>query len=439
MRIEKLKYCENRAWSRSVLCLLFVVPLVLACSKNEVAQNSQGTSVKPEISSLTVEPGFVAEVLANLQLGSEQLGEVYDAVKESSANGYDEEYTMGDLFRNPGTGVGTEKMKSKALTNMSTSSVVELSSLQPTTKSYANPMREVIKSYLEKSTYTRATSRGDSMSVDEYLEMLQSSDLQIYWPYSKNWDGQTYPIITFDPEFDTGANEGYKLVVDKSGNRTVKKVVVDEKTAMKYPVWVVNRNSDRNFTSLEVLRNNNPNWGSGGSLVIPGTASEKTRANAKEIRTLVIKDFCMKRNYDSWFAGASEFFIKCGSVEDFCAATEAEMKVYTPSITDVMIVVKRSQKGKTLPVNVVLVSEWTDQLSSCAFLVTEDDGGARKTWKCSTMVKIKSKSYGFDVSLPFNFYDDIVWRGSLTRSFVEKYSGKPVNFGDVAMTLELIL
>ena len=46
---------------------------------------------------------------------------------------------------------------------------------------------------------------------------------------------------------------------------------------------------------------------------------------------------------DSWFAGASEFFVKIGSVEDFTAVTEAELQLYNPLVTDFMIVVKRNQ------------------------------------------------------------------------------------------------
>ena len=44
----------------------------------------------------------------------------------------------------------------------------------------------------------------------------------------------------------------------------------------------------------------------------------------------------MRRNYDCWFAGASEFFFKVGSVEGFSASTEAELKLYNPQITDFM-------------------------------------------------------------------------------------------------------
>ena len=44
----------------------------------------------------------VAQVLANLPLGTDQMVEVFGAVSSSIENGYDEEYMMYDLFGTPG-------------------------------------------------------------------------------------------------------------------------------------------------------------------------------------------------------------------------------------------------------------------------------------------------------------------------------------------------
>ena len=146
----------------------------------------------------------------------------------------------------------------------------------------------------------------------------------------------------------------------------------------------------------------------------------------------------MNRHYDSWFAGASEFFVKTGFVEDFTASTEAELKLYNPLITDFMIVVKRSQKGKPQPFNAVLVTEWPEQMTHCAFMITEDDGGTRTEWKCTALVRIASKSYGLEINLPFNSRDDIVWRGQLSGRWIEANSNIVGHFGDVDLTFEVV-
>ena len=203
--------------------------------------------------------------------------------------------------------------------------------------------------------------------------------------------------------------------------------------AMERPVWVMNRNDDSGFETIEMLRRRDPDWGTGGTVVV-----HKDTKSGDDTKTLVLKEFEVSRNYDSWFAGGSEFFVKAGAVEDFNASTEAEMRLYTPTITDFMIVVKRSQVGQKIPFHAVLVSEWTENLQSLAFMVTEDDGGTFTTWKCTAKVTIKSRSYGFDIEIPFRTRDDIVWRGQLTRSYFEKNNDVEGRFGDVWLTYGII-
>ena len=169
------------------------------------------------------------------------------------------------------------------------------------------------------------------------------------------------------------------------------------------------------------------------------TASAQTRSYYDyDCRTLVLKEFKAHRNYDSWFAGGSEFFVKCGALNGFSAKTEEELKLYSPSVTDMMINVKRKQVGKSIRFNTVVVSEWTPQLEECVFLMIEDDGGKQTSWKASGLVKIKSKSYGFEVELPFRRNDDLVWRGKLSSNYFEKYNGKPNRFGDVSVTFSFL-
>lgn len=372
----------------------------------------------------------VALLLSEINIGEEQLREVSDAVSSSSENGYDEEYTMRDLFSCPGAGVGDSSIPGK---------------LKSGESGYRSPMRDMIREHLLSGASVLSKSmpkkrEAFTSSVDVFLKALESSDIQIYWPFSEDWDGESLPVITFDPCDGSETNIGYRAVDDGSGVRTVEEVIVDERFASEYPVWVVNRNDDAGFTSLEMLRRQDPEWGTGGGSVIvkPKTLpSARAASSDTPVRTLILKDFTMLRNYDPWFAGASEFFVKIGSVEDFTASTEAELKLYNPAVTDFMIVVKRKYVGKPRPFNAVLVSEWTDQLEKCALMITEDDGGTRTSWKCSAVVKVASKSYGFEINLPFNTRDDIVWRGQLSRRYLEANDCVTGHFGDVDLTFEI--
>ena len=382
---------------------IFTLIILCACEKQPSRDVPAARPGLPEIA-----PQDMALMLSELPIGNEQLKEVHAAVSSSSSNGYDEEYMMRDIFLNPGAGVGSSSTKAQ--------------SFIPN-----NPMRSLIEDYLRTRVLTKG---GDEMDVTSYIEDLTASGLQIYWPFSENWDGTTMPLMTFDPGTDSQTNEGYRVVVDKEGNRHVERVTITEQMARQQPVWVVNSNDDSTYKTVEMLRRDDPEWGQGGSVIV--------KSQDSEVKSLIMKDFVMKRHYDSWFRGASEFFVKCGCVENFTASTEAEMRLYTPSVTDFMVVVKRNQLGVRIPFNALLISDWTPQLESIAFLVTEDDGGTRTSWKAETTVKVNSKSYGITVDLPMNVRDEIVWRGSITSGFMERYSGIASHFGDVDITFEIL-
>ena len=357
----------------------------------------------------------VARLLAAVPVGEAQVAEVHDAVSSSSVNGYDEEYTMRSLFEAPGAGIGEE----------------------PVTRveAYPEPLRDLLSAEIRRQYGTRA------QDPEAFLTALQASDVQIYWPFSENFTAAETPVITFNPGGSETRNTGYLRKEDGS----VEEVIVDEDTARERPVWVVNRNIDAEYRSLEMRRREDPDWGQGGGSILVGSpalpagqAGVPTRAGDKDFKTLVLRTAKLNRQLDTWLAGGSECWVKVGAVEDFTASTEAELRLYSPSITDFLIVVRRNQVGKTLDFNAILVSEWTGMLDNCAFMMVEDDGGSLTSWKCSAMVKYNSKSYGFEVEIPLHTRDDIIWRGALTRSYIEKYSGTVGHFGDVDLVLELI-
>lgn len=363
-----------------------------------------------------VELSEVARIFAEVPIQQCHIQEVHDAVCSSSGNGYDEEYTMTNLFSRPGAGVGDDEQTRSD-------------------EKYQQPLRTLIQEHLLSTKSVEGIP-----DPQRWLDELTDSDIQIYWPYSDAWDGKAFPIITFDPEDDSDVNVGYRLGLDATGNRVVEEIIVDEQTAMSSPVWVINRNSDAAYKTLEMLRKEDPEWGNGGgNIVVKPTSRSETSATSQNPanRSLILKDFKMKRNYDCWFAGGSEFFVKVGSVKDFTAATEAELKLYNPKITDFMIVVKRSQEGEVIPFNAMLISDWTEQLTHCAFMIIEDDGGTWTDWKCTALVRIASKSYGIELSIPIKSWDDIVWRGRIAWNWLEANNGKVGHFGDVDLTFEI--
>ena len=225
---------------------------------------------------------------------------------------------------------------------------------------------------------------------------------------------------------------GYVLEYGPDGAEVVDSVLVDEQLAMARPVWVINRNDDAAFTPLGMFREESEGTPSASPAVSIVGGEEDG-----ESRMLFVKSLQMLRNYDSWFGGASEFFIKCGAVDGFKATTDEELRLYTPSVTDFMVVVKRRQLGRTIPLDALLLTSLTPQMENIAFLIIEDDGGKTTSWKCSAVVKYNSKSYGFEINIPYKDRDDIVWRGQLSSSFFEGKDEVSGRFGDVVVTFAL--
>ena len=396
-------------------CLNIITTAVAAAflmSSCETVQIDDERDVRP----YAVRLEEVAEILSMLPLETAQLNEVYEAVTSSSDNGYDEEYTMKDLFQRPGAGVGDIDVRSSG--------------------SYQEPLRDLIEDYLYSMQNVKSTS--PEKDPEEFLSALMESDVQIYWPFSEEWDGETMPVITYDPEDGSEVNVGYRLCVDDDGFRRVEEVIVDEAMADEVPVWVVNRNSDAGFTTLEMLRREDPEWGEGGGNIIVRPKTDPDVKSGESYKVLVLRDFKVNRNYDTWFAGASEFFVKIGYLEDFTAMTEAEMRLYNPMITDFMIVVRRSQVGVPQNFNAVLMTDWSEDIEWCAFQITEDDGGTRTEWSTKAKVFVEGKSYGFEINIPLNSRDDVVWRGRLDYKWFDQLSGTSGFFGDVELVFEVL-
>lgn len=342
---------------------------------------------------LSMTPASVARMLSEVPISIDQVREVWDGVNASSANGYDEEYTFREMSVSPGSGVGDELIGTRA--------AIE----------YPEPLFGVISRYLGESVPTRSAGiSGD----------LATSGLQIYWPYSENWDKKSMPVITFCPEMALESNIAYCREELPDGTWIVKEMAVDEDYAMKNPVWVIGWNEDAGAVTPQMLEKT-------------GSAQVATRSTS-DFKTLKIKEFKAHIHYDPWLSGGSEFWVKCGSLKAFTATVASDLTNYTPEITDLMIKVKRKQVGTAMRLNTVIVSEWSPQLTDCVFLIHEDDGGKMTTWKTTGEVKIKSKSYGFSVEFPYHRNDDIVWRGKLSANYFEKYNGLSNRYGDTSIT-----
>ena len=337
------------------------------------------------------------------------LNEVHSAVGESYDDGYDEEYLFTNVVANPGKGTGSRVVKSSEY-------------------GQGALFRQMMATVSGDTGFPGISVKSDGYA-SAFMDSLAASDIQIYWPYYDRWDGESEPVVTFDHGRDDEWNYGFILRKDASGKKVVSRVLVDEAYAKEHPVWVVNLNRDRNYVPLKAAEG--PSDWENGIQGIPTKTGET-------IYSLMLRSFTALKNYDCWLAGASEYFIKAGAIESFTAATEAEMELFSPTITDFYLVVRRSEVGVPKEVNTIMVSDWTLQMSSIALMIVEDDGGKKTSWDTELMVKINSKSYGITVSIPLNSRDDIVWRGSLSSRYLFATDASHTKFNDVLLDIEIV-
>ena len=370
----------------------------------------------------------IASFLSDAVSDPSVLKEVHSAVSESYASGYDEEYLFSNVADNPGRGTGFKAMKSAEYGE---------GALFRNMVSTINGETGFPGIHVKSGDYGQA-----------FMDSLAASDIQIYWPYSERWDGETEPVITFDHGLDKDWNYGFILRKDADGNKVVSRVLVDEAYAMHNPVWVVNMNKDRHYVPLVQKTGGctdgfpEPSAGSGSDFSTPSAGPEADCSvptkSGETIYTLMLRSFTALKNYDCWLAGASEYFIKVGAIENFTASTEAEMALFSPTITDFYIVVRRGEVGTPKEVNTIMVSDWTLQMSSIAMMIVEDDGGKKTSWDTEIMVKVNSKSYGITLSIPLNSKDDIVWRGSLSSRYLFATDAFHTKFNDVLLDIEIV-
>ncbi len=391
-----MELCSAMKSTAKTLVVAALLVLAASCGKETPVMNNN----EPDPTAISgcgdLTLGKLAKIIAELPLEDCHLKEVHNAATSSMNNGYDEEYTLRQLFEAPGCGVGDSPTKAM---------------------SAGSTLRDLLGDYFRREAEASTKSAAEAESL---INALAASNAQIYWPFSEEWDG-TYPIITFDPGFDSEYNYGY--MVERHGEtlHVVDSVFVDEEVARAHAVWVINLNNDAGYVPGDFFR--------------PG--AEPAAGTTSIPRQLKFKSITMLRHYDSWFRGGSEFWVKCGSVNGFSASTEAELKLYSPSVTDFMVVVPRKFLGKKLEMDSIILTDFTNQLDNLAFLITEDDGGTQSSWKCSATVKVNSKSYGFDVNIPYNEKDDIVWRGQLSASFFQSEDIVSGRFGDVILEFAL--
>lgn len=123
----------------------------------------------------------------------------------------------------------------------------------PTTKSSVTSNNKIIKDFiLDNITSNKTKSTEDVTMV--------INNIEIYWPYSEDWDGVSQPVVVINKNSDDQFIEAdkvyaYKLTPNQGGTGyDVETIIVDEEYALKNPVWVINE-SDVTLEEITNLKN----------------------------------------------------------------------------------------------------------------------------------------------------------------------------------------
>lgn len=165
--------------NKIIFTIYIATILLISCDKNELIVDSNFSGIesqehKVETSKDLSDLFKVAKIISEMGLTYNMVVEIKSNVESSLAKGYDEEITFKDIL-SPITEINytrTNQVESKS---------------------------EFAEKITQKIAALKLRSSND---VDLLLERLISNGINLYWPYSENWDGVTVPVIAISPEDD---------------------------------------------------------------------------------------------------------------------------------------------------------------------------------------------------------------------------------------------
>lgn len=365
------------------LLFLLVTFGLISCEQEELSTpNNPVTTKNSELKS-------VATIVSNLEIDNNNCKEVHTAVSNALSYGLDEGYYFKEIMNED-----NQKIMTKSVSSLS--------------------LGKTIRSYL---TNTKSQSANNELiSIDHLI----NSDIQIYWPYSENWDGVTLPAITFVPDNeDQEWNYAYK----KNGNK-IDTIIVDETYMENNPVWIINKS--------EISYDDLPDFSKGQ--FIKGNicyASEiqaksinnptiKTKAAGEIVYTVHLGKLMSKHQYDSIWGGGSDFVVQMGAIEHMKIESIVQLTSINPTVTYIKILRSRKdiKKQRWTEVNSILSSDWLPNENNAAFMLHEEDSGNSDDWEADLSVKIEDKDYGFKVKLPLQNHDELIYKIVYSRNFM---------------------
>lgn len=255
-------------------------------------------------------------------------------------------------------------------------------------------------------------TRSLSMASKDLSSILKNEDMELYWPYSENWDGIESPVVTFAPIDDRIIDDVIAYAYDEELNSFVE-LMVNESYAMNHPVWVIRLSETPYNESICVLGNC-----SNSDLRLTRTGNTGHCWQMDSLQCTY--------QYDSWLLGGPDFrfIIAYPAGEGYVAATTEFRQNFTRS--EVNNEIWKKYPSLSRPLN----QDWSvSQITNHLQLVEEDrNNGNSTTLTFSVKALIAGVEVNSSISLPISLYDEHIASEVFSRSYVSSPS-RPIIFG----------
>ncbi len=175
----------------------------------------------------------------------------------------------------------------------------------------ATPIEEILtqeeNSKLQNSILKSVSGNSDSDAT------IDLEGIQIYWPYSEDWDQKSLPVITCKPsngEYIDGDKVMAYSFSSVGGSIKIDSLLIDEEYAKKNPVWVI----DNNGLNKKDIGNVKAGLAtSEGVVYLPKTSikssMQKAASSDYKVAETNITKLLVTEQHDDWLNGGSEFDI----------------------------------------------------------------------------------------------------------------------------------
>jgi hypothetical protein len=138
--------------------------------------------------------------------------------------------------------------------------------------------------------------------------------LEIYWPYSEDWDRNSSPVITFSPsneeDFERENVMAYKLISLNDESCRIDSLLVNEEYAMENPVWVIKNQSIETIDLINLKKNHDfTRYYPRDENLIESNSAHLRSTTSYKIAETAITSIKSEKQHDDWLNGGSEYVI----------------------------------------------------------------------------------------------------------------------------------